>query len=88
MSEWIIVKDRFPEDNQLVLLYAKNPYGTDDIYVGYRGRTKFPDGTFGEYEWVAQYPISSTGCVIDEHENLYMKPRKVTHWMPLPEPPK
>lgn len=88
MTEWISVKDGLPEDDQLVMLYVYNPYGPNDFFVGYRHRTKNPDGSFMPYTWIAQHPCTSTGTVICEKGNTYLSPRKVTHWMPLPEPPK
>ncbi len=88
MSEWVSVNDKLPEDNQLVMLYTKNPYGDDDIIIGYRGRHKLFCNTFSVYEWLAQIPMSSSQYVIDTRGNDYLKPREVTHWMPLPEPPK
>lgn len=86
MSEWISVKDRLSEDDKLVLIYCYNPYGENDFFIGKRSRIKLRDGTYSEYEWIAQYPQSSSGVVIDEKGNPHLTPRKVTHWMPLPEP--
>lgn len=84
---WISVKDRMPEDGKLVMLYVCNPYGENDIFIGCRGRRKLFNGTYSPYKWAARHPCSSGETVIDERGNLYMKPRTVTHWMPLPEPP-
>lgn len=87
MGEWISVKDRLPEDNKLVLLYTKNPYGENDFLIGYRGRRKLFNGEYGPYEWVVKHPCSSSGITIDERGNPYLKPRTITNWIPLPEPP-
>lgn len=87
MNKWISVRNKLPEDKKLVLLYVYNPYGENDLFIGYRQRRKLSDGTYSRYEWVAQHPLSCGGVVIREHGNLYLKPRIVTHWMLLPEPP-
>lgn len=87
MNDWISVKDRLPEEGQVVLLYVLNPCGDNDIFIGH---WKYRRG-FGEkqatFEWRANTPMQSGSYVIDENGTLYLEPRKVTHWMPLPEPP-
>lgn len=87
ITEWISVNDGLPEDDKPVLLYAKNPYGQNDCFIGCRSRKKVLDSSLKQYEWVAKAPMSSTGYVIDEQGTHYMEPRKVTHWMYLPSPP-
>ncbi len=79
MSEWISVKDRLPEDGVAALLYVENPYGPKDYFIGYLS----VDG----YSWVETAetaPMTLCGHIIEGCGSL----RKVTHWMPLPEPPK
>lgn len=60
-TEWISVKDRLPEKNNIVLVCTDN----------------------GQYKVVLTSHLSSYGEWIS-----YDKNRKVTHWMPFPEPPK
>ena len=55
--EWISVKDRLPETNDLVLTYSEE-------ISGHRYRLIVPN------------------------INISTFPQSVTHWMPLPEPPK
>lgn len=58
MNEWISVKDRLPEKNQLILIYAPD---ADQL--------KIRIGLFDRE--------------INTYHNL-----GITHWQPLPEPPK
>lgn len=59
MAEWISVKDRLPEEGEVVVIYIKPEVG-----VGYAETDIYLMGDFDEYS------------------------EAVTHWMPLPEPPK
>ena len=62
VQEWISVKDRLPEEGDIVLCYME----------------------FGEQR-IAQWDESENcwaGQLIDYHKE------QVTHWMPLPQPPK
>lgn len=73
MSEWISVKDKLPDKDDI------NDYLITDgkrCFVGfYRHKVKAWDNfTLG---WVQEY--YSDGSVEDI---------EITHWMPLPEPPK
>jgi hypothetical protein len=73
--EWISVKDRFPEDDGDVLV-CQHKFGDRYplINVGYREND--------------QWDIADTmdGIIhdIDNNQDNWI----VTHWMPLPEPPK
>ena len=76
--EWISVKDRLPEDDQHVLVYHAEDF---HITVGYF-----------ESDYV-QYYIESDGSKFYtddgwETEISWAPKGDVTHWMPLPEPPK
>lgn len=77
MNNWISVKDRLPEDRQMVLI-------------------SIPDELFGQICHVAEFTLDEFG---DKHiwqtingshpaYTLYANILGVTHWMPLPEPPK
>lgn len=61
-DEWISVKERLPERNQSVLVFAKN-----EIYALLYERN---DKWWGEAGWATTEKWG------------------ITHWMPLPEPPK
>ncbi len=90
MSEWISVKDRLPEDDKVILLLTKTPCGQNDYFIGYRSKTPHSHGEPSTgYEWVSKSPTSAGGYVLGGQGGfLYAQARKVTHWMPLPEPPK
>ena len=72
--EWISVKDRLPEFNQDVLIFANPSIATA---VRHMCSPKTPDdwwwtgNCYGGYEWEWDF----------ETENI-------THWMELPDPPK
>ena len=66
--KWISVKDRLPELNQPVLVFA--PTEDENYLVDYIH--SFLDGN-PLWNW----------CV-----NVENNQQTVTHWMPLPEPPK
>ena len=86
MSEWISVKDRLPEGNgeiygenyeesEMVMIYGKDPYGI----AGYGIARCIYDHTDREDKggW--------SGTLGDDWVASMCF---ITHWMPLPEPPK
>lgn len=87
VQEWISVKDRLPEPEQEVLLCTREieTYGKHNekkkiyrnIYIGYL------DG----HEWITFYCY---GCeyIFRMNEKFPNETIEVTHWMPIPEPPK
>ena len=62
VNQWISCKDRMPEDNDRVLILAKN----ESVYIA-------KHRVFGHFVVSFEYWLDDT---------------EVTHWMPLPEPPK
>lgn len=87
VQEWISVKDRLPEPEQGVILCTREieTYGKHhekkkiyrNIYIGY----------FDGDEWLTSY---CHGCeyIFRMNEKYPNETIEVTHWMPLPEPPK
>lgn len=73
MPEWISVKDRLPEEDEIVLLYRKT---SKKVAIGFRVRI----ADFNFWECIQpntnEYTMGWCGAGI------------VSHWMPLPEPPK
>ena len=67
MNEWISVKDRLPDNTNVVLVY--------DLRIS-RG-INVPKIRFGFYFGNTWHRSEGTGWKID-----------VSHWMPLPNPPK
>ena len=90
---WIPVTEALPEEKQDgfsddVLMLVENPDGDitwKDVYVGYY----LYDATSAETGWWA---MMTCDCVkIGEHKyggKVFPANEYVTHWMPLPEPPK
>ena len=80
MAEWISVKDRLPEVVKL-----------DSVGNGWTNMVLACDGKelyCGEFIRYARYnQIDFYGMEVGEID-AYGSTLKVTHWMPLPEPPK
>lgn len=79
VQEWISVKDRLPSDEQDVLVIAHG-WGGRLVYVGSHKRVEAQKSCL-------------TGITNKSSEWLlwgwsYLKEPIVTHWMPMPQPPK
>lgn len=76
-KEWISVKDKLPKQGKNVLIYWKNSANKRFIDVAciWKGKTYNYNGG-----WHFSY------CDIDGSNML--DDSQVTHWMPLPKPPK
>lgn len=81
--KWIPVSERLPE------IYEKEPEWSTTvlfrtvrgyIHSGYRNVGR-PQTSFYDDDWTPPYWL-------DESENLSFEEDEVTHWMPLPQPPK
>ena len=85
--EWISVKDRFPDDEQDVLIFTE----TVETYGKHKERKKIYHNIFYGYcdsgTWLTSY---CHGCEYIEKMNEKFPDEHitVTHWMPLPDPPK
>lgn len=102
MSEWISVKDRMPEVGTEVLICAREKYGNRCSIITtafYEDGTVLEDNSrwhweeiweWGDYDEEKDgYRIPKgwwEGCHYGEISNNDIND-KVTHWMPLPEPP-
>ena len=102
MAEWISVKDRMPEPEQDVLLTCKiSPNGFEYQCKGFYIPAKWyrEDSSFNwDYEACDEYDEEVDDYIVkkgwyerihnwDEYGAVYISDH-VTHWMPLPEPPK
>ncbi len=75
--EWISVKDKLPEDDNPILIYTKDIFGCGKISISSKGKSLL-EGKFAPNK--IDVPITMT----NKNEIL----SNITHWMPLPEPPK
>lgn len=77
MTEWISVKDRLPNPNEKVIVYNAENDGT---FFARRLVSRFVwwDSVTKEYINWRWLPYGYTNIML----------ASVTHWMPLPEPPK
>lgn len=73
MSEWIKCSERMPEDDEFVYVWPRPDFGVE-LYVG-----QYCEDHIKGDGWYAQVYENNYG--IEWHQI------KVTHWMPLPEPP-
>lgn len=94
MNNWISVKDRLPECEKEVLIVTDNGIITTAMYED--GKMSTDDSTWNWYD--LDYDEDRDEYLIPEGwwENKHYNPDeaynncvddKVTHWMPLPEPP-
>lgn len=107
MSEWISVKDRPPEPETEVFIYAE--IRRDNKVIGYVVTTAiYEDGTIHTEESIWNWDDINYWGTYDEETDDYIIPEGwweerhyndddtrnlkvddfVTHWMPLPKPPK
>lgn len=79
VQEWISVNDRLPDDEQEVLVIA---HGCDGrlVYVGSHKRVE------AQKSWLTGITNKSSEWSLWGWS--YLKEPMVTHWMPLPQPPK
>lgn len=80
MTEWISVKDKLPEEGKEVLVIA---YGWDKNPPCYLGCLKH---TKSEKSWLTGLESAESDWSLWGWS--YLRTPKVTHWMPLPDPPK
>lgn len=80
MAEWISVKDRLPDEGKY--LVCKDVHGNKIIDIcAYTNNLEAID----KYDFQGQ---NRGGWYGYDSECGYFERRNVTHWMPLPEPPK
>ena len=73
--KWISVSERLPDEGENVLLYCDHP-----MYINDDHRIPYFTGFLDRGEW---YSASDY-----YEEAIFMEVQFVTHWMPLPQPPK
>jgi hypothetical protein len=72
MSEWISIKNKLPEIGVSVFVYQHEDKINNGMYVAWIGKLGINDKPIWQYSWCC-------GCYVPQH---------VTHWTPLPLPPK
>lgn len=89
MNEWISVKDRLPNHQQIILVFAKTLRGVN----GYGVATFIYSIKMNEE--LRKTPYANECVDVDKHPYYFVSQevrqhtfKNVTHWMPLPEPPK
>ena len=85
MQKWISVKDRLPEMGE--------HYQSEDVLVCIDYRPDDPDTTQDFYVSIDHVDFNCFGqgefsCERDDPRDGEPSPYFVTHWMPIPEPPK
>lgn len=81
--EWISVEDRWPDLHEPILLKLtiQRPPDWEDIEIQVTG--EFDNDDTG-YMW----RLGNSYLAWDHHFNLSVEYGDITHWMPLPPPPK
>ena len=79
VQEWISVDDRLPSDEQDVLVIAHG-WGGRLVYVGSHKRVE------AQKSWLTGITNKSSEWLLWGWS--YLKEPRVTHWMPMPQPPK
>ena len=79
VQEWISVEDRLPSDEQDVLVIAHG-WGGRLVYVGSYKRVE------AQKSWLTGITNKSSEWLLWGWS--YLKEPMVTHWMPMPHPPK
>lgn len=84
MSEWISVEDALPEQDGEYLAYEKYQFLSDKGYMCIRSFSHNLEN-IDEYDF---YGEEREGWYNFDNEYGYFETDGVTHWMPLPQPPK
>ena len=99
MSEWISVDDRLPKPLQSVLIRQRTGYRQNHVTVVGKwipGLTEESDGDvddWHEYDEASDTFYTPQGWYENQfnwgdYSAIHISEDLVTHWMPLPEPPK
>ena len=96
MSKWVSVEDRLPKAHKVVIATFKNERGNSRTVCGYYIR-RFETVSEGEdgFEEYCEEKDEYFCCEgwyenienWDEYTAVHVSEGKITHWMPLPEPP-
>ena len=81
--EWISVKYKKPKENQIVWAIEKNHQGPIMMEYAY-----INDGDNSGWIWARIYDVPTYHNGYWDFESEWDDNYEITHWMPLPEPPK
>lgn len=76
--EWISIKDRLPEESDEGIIF----YDGDEVLHGWYMK-KYPS-----WDHDGQVSYKEDGICLNETEGSYIPLKDVTHWIPMPNPPK
>ena len=77
MNEWISVKDRLPDDDEIVIVFKKMVSEDNNVLLVF----KTVDTEYDDLEHVKLMRGYMVKLLIQ------CKGSRISHWMPLPEPP-
>jgi len=95
--EWVPVTERMPESGAIVLACYRNALGKlrriRAEWVAAKTCEADLDSEIGEYDEASDTYYTPEGWYEkidnwDEYTSIFVHEGEVTHWMPLPEPPK
>lgn len=81
-NEWISVTDRLPDEDGTYLVFS-SPYGIFDFYKVISFATNLED--VDEFEFEGK---NRPGWYEYDSEYGFVEEGNVSHWMPIPDPPK
>lgn len=81
VGKWIPVTERLPEDRQRILCFRKGKYGFCALTAAY-------SKCLASYCDIDFHGVKHGGFFDYDSEVGYYELHDITHWMPLPEPPK
>ena len=95
MKGWINIKDKLPLAGVMVIAYGKSKYDKPIIIRAFYTPTFTIEECDDDSDWLDYDEVLDRYCLpggwyeSNEFEETHWKVDiKITHWMPLPEPPK
>lgn len=82
MTEWVSVKERLPDKDGKYLCYCDYGYGSGEISVYSFAKNL---SKVDKYDFMGE---KRAGWYFYDSEWGYSETGSVTHWLPLPKPPK
>ena len=86
MDEWISVKKDLPKNSRSVFILEMD--AINDYAFPYRYEDAVEKGFYENGQWFYEWWDDDRYEKAEKHKAGDFKANDVTHWMPLPEPPK